>query len=41
MEDERIECRWFTAREIDQWIRAGKIVDAKTIIGLATWKTSS
>ena len=41
MDDERIECRWFTAREIDQWIRAGKIVDAKTIIGLATWKTSS
>ncbi|MGE5646180.1 MAG: NUDIX hydrolase [Acidobacteriota bacterium] len=33
MEDERIECRWFTPRQIDEMIRAGKIVDGKTMIG--------
>ena len=33
MEDERIETRWFTARELKSWIQSGKIVDAKTIIG--------
>ena len=34
MEDERIETRWFTPRELDEWIRSGKILDAKTMIGL-------
>jgi len=38
MEDERIEMRWFTTREIDDWIRAGKILDAKTMIGFLKWK---
>lgn len=33
MEDERIECRWFTTRELDAMIRGGKIVDAKTMLG--------
>lgn len=33
MEDERIETRWFTAREMGEAIRTGKIMDAKTIIG--------
>ena len=33
MEDERIETRWFTPSEIHEMIRAGKIRDAKTIIG--------
>src|SRR6202035_5453140 len=28
MEDERIETRWVTARELDGWIKAGKILDA-------------
>lgn len=38
MEDERIECRWFTATELDAWIRAGKIIDAKTLIGILAWR---
>jgi ADP-ribose pyrophosphatase len=38
MEDERIECRWFTPKELEQWIRAGKIVDAKTLIGFMAWR---
>jgi ADP-ribose pyrophosphatase len=33
MEDERIEARWFTRREIAEMIRTGKIDDAKTMIG--------
>lgn len=33
MEDERIEARWFTRREIAEMIRTGKIEDAKTMIG--------
>ena len=37
MEDERIECRWFTRAEIDAMIRSGKIDDGKTIIGFLTW----
>lgn len=37
MEDERIEPRWFTATELDQAIRAGKIIDAKTMIGYFHW----
>ena len=32
MEDERIETRWFTGKEIEEWIASGKIVDAKTIM---------
>ena len=38
MEDERIEARWFTSREIDDWIKRGKILDAKTMIGFLKWK---
>ncbi len=38
MEDERIETRWFGQRELDDMIRAGKIVDAKTNIGFLKWK---
>ena len=38
MEDERIETRWFTAKEIEEAIRTGKIVDAKTMLGYLTWK---
>jgi ADP-ribose pyrophosphatase len=33
MDDERIETRWFTPKEVDAMIRSGKIQDAKTIIG--------
>ena len=38
MDDERIETRWFTSREIKRMLRAGKIVDGKTMIGYLTWK---
>jgi ADP-ribose pyrophosphatase len=38
MEDERIETKWFSSRELDEMVRTGKIVDAKTIIGFLTWK---
>ncbi len=37
MEDENIECRWFTPREIEGMIEAGKIVDGKTLIGYMAW----
>ncbi|HTS78829.1 MAG TPA: NUDIX hydrolase [Bryobacteraceae bacterium] len=33
MEDERIETRWFSQAEIGEWIRTGRIKDAKTMIG--------
>jgi ADP-ribose pyrophosphatase len=38
MEDERIETRWYTAKEIDGLIHAGKILDAKTQIGFLKWQ---
>jgi ADP-ribose pyrophosphatase len=38
MEDERIEMQWFRAKELDEMIGAGKIQDAKTMIGFLTWK---
>jgi len=38
MEDERIEVRWFSRRDVDAMIRDGKIIDAKTIIGFLYWK---
>ena len=37
MDDERIECRWFTRKELDGLIRDGKIEDGKTMIGFLTW----
>jgi len=37
MEDERIEIRWFSRKEIGDLIREGKIVDAKTMIGYFLW----
>jgi ADP-ribose pyrophosphatase len=38
MEDERIESRWFTVKEVDEMIRAGKIYDAKTIVGFHLYR---
>ena len=38
MDDERIETKWFPAKEIDAMIEAGKILDAKTNIGFLRWK---
>lgn len=41
MEDERIETRWFTAREVADLICSGKIEDGKTIIGYFMWRHGS
>jgi ADP-ribose pyrophosphatase len=38
MDDERIEKRWFPAKEVDELIVKGKIIDAKTQIGFLRWK---
>jgi len=38
MDDERIESRWFTAREIERMIATRRIDDAKTMIGLYRWQ---
>lgn len=38
MDDERIECRWFTLKEIEAMIDAGRIADGKTIIGVSLWR---
>ena len=38
MEDERIRTKWFAPREIERAIEAGKIADAKTIIGYCLWR---
>ena len=38
MEDERIETRWFEAKEVAEMIESGKIADGKTIIGYYRWK---
>lgn len=38
MDDERIECRWFTADEIEAGMASGEIQDAKTIVGYLMWR---
>ena len=38
MDDERIETRWFTRKEVKEMIASGKIEDAKTIIGFYLMK---
>lgn len=38
MEDEHIETRWFSMREITAMIERGRIQDAKTIVGHALWQ---
>jgi ADP-ribose pyrophosphatase len=40
MEDERIETRWFTPRELKSWLDAGKIIDAKTMIGFCRYRSN-
>ena len=40
MGDERIETRWFTAKEIEAAIDGGEILDAKTMLGYFHWKRS-
>jgi ADP-ribose pyrophosphatase len=38
MDDERIDIAWFTQRELDDMIAAGKMQDGKTLIGYLSWK---
>ena len=38
MDDERIEIRWFEKNELDDMVRTGKILDAKTIVGYFLWQ---
>jgi ADP-ribose pyrophosphatase len=38
MDDERIECGWFTLKQMGEMIEKGDIQDAKTLIGYAMWK---
>jgi ADP-ribose pyrophosphatase len=38
MDDERIETRWFTRKQMVEMIRDGKIEDAKTMLGFMTWR---
>jgi ADP-ribose pyrophosphatase len=40
MDDERIETRWFTRKEVREMIAAGKIEDAKTMVGFLRWQES-
>jgi ADP-ribose pyrophosphatase len=37
MEDERIETKWFSKKELRELIRTNKITDAKTMIGFLYW----
>ena len=37
MDDERIEIKWFSKKELHDAIRAGRIADAKTMIGYYSW----
>ena len=38
MDDEDIECRWFTPAEIKRMIHSGTVDDAKTIMGFFLWR---
>jgi ADP-ribose pyrophosphatase len=38
MDDERIEMRWFSRREVEAMIGDGRIADGKTIIGVLLWR---
>ena len=37
MDDERIETRWFSKKELRDMLRTNKITDAKTMIGFLYW----
>jgi ADP-ribose pyrophosphatase len=41
MDDERIETRWFSHKEVRDLIDSGKIMDGKTIIGYYRWRALS
>jgi ADP-ribose pyrophosphatase len=40
MEDERIEVGWFSARQVAEMLDAGKIIDAKTMIGYCRYRAA-
>ena len=40
MDDERIEPRWFTAKEIEAAVASADIQDAKTMLGYFFWRRS-
>jgi ADP-ribose pyrophosphatase len=37
MDDERIEARWFTRKELKDLIRRGRMDDGKTLVGFLCW----
>ncbi|HEX3681119.1 MAG TPA: NUDIX hydrolase [Bryobacteraceae bacterium] len=37
MDDERIEIRWFGKDELHRMIRAGQVIDGKTLVGYFMW----
>lgn len=39
MDDERIEARWFTRKEVAEMIDNGTIQDAKTMVGYYRWQS--
>ena len=39
MEDERIEPKWFTPKQMNEMIKSGKIIDGKTIAAWLSWRT--
>lgn len=39
MDDERIESKWFAAKEMNAMIRDGRIIDGKTIVAWLAWRT--
>ncbi len=38
VDDERIEKEWFTVKQIEDMLKSGKILDAKTNIGFLRWR---
>jgi len=37
MDDEQIETKWFTKKELKEMIRKGRIQDSKTLVGYLMW----
>jgi ADP-ribose pyrophosphatase len=37
MDDERIEAKWFSKKEVKDLIRTNRITDGKTMIGFLCW----
>jgi ADP-ribose pyrophosphatase len=37
-DDERIRSRWFSRAELRAWLRAGRLADGKTLVGLLVWE---